>query len=188
MKKIILINGSPRKGGNCDSITEKAAEVLRASGAEVFEFDIRDKKVGNCLGCNACKKPGGTCVQKDDAYDLIGRLAECDGILLASPIYFAQIPGTVKVLIDRFFVLFHPATGGLAAPEGGRKLGIVFSFGGGPAEVYAKVAKFVAFVFGTVGVNAHRTVLCGGCHSLDSFSGNSGYQAEVEALAKWLAE
>lgn len=59
MKKIIIVNASPRKGGNCDVVADKLSSELK--DAEVEVFALRDKKVGPCLACNACKSRKTVC-------------------------------------------------------------------------------------------------------------------------------
>ena len=89
MKKIIIVNASPRKGGNCDVVADKLSSELK--DAEVEVFALRDKKVGPCLACNACKsRKTPVCVQKDDMGALIPRIDSCDAIVLLSPIYFGS--------------------------------------------------------------------------------------------------
>jgi multimeric flavodoxin WrbA len=186
MKKMIIISGSPRVGANCDTIAEALAKQIVTAGAEAKVFQIRAKKINFCLGCDSCKKTD-VCVHQDDAAKLIDSIKNSDGVMFVSPIYFGNIPGTCKTLIDRFYVLFNPAKD-LQPPTEDKKLGIVLSFGGGPAEEYAKVAEQVASCFKVAGLTKHKTVLCGQSNNPQKFANNPQYQTEVETLAKWLVE
>ena len=126
MKQYIIINGSPRKDGNSDHITDLAVQELEQQGAEVEVFKVREHEIKNCIACDSCKKTGH-CIHQDDAAALIEKATACDGILFVSPLYFSAAPGTVKVLIDRFYSLFNPAKG-MTMPSAERKCGIVLTY------------------------------------------------------------
>ena len=101
MKKYIIITGSPRKEGNSDKIAAQCEAQLKAAGFATEVFRIEDKKVGSCQACEYCKTHDG-CVQKDDASAVIEELKNCAGAVFVAPIYFGSVPGTCKVLTDRF--------------------------------------------------------------------------------------
>lgn len=186
MKKIVLIGGSPREGANSDQVIKEAEKVITDSGAEVFT--IRQKEFGYCMACDTCKAGKAECAQKDDASYIIDKIKHCDGILLASPVYFGNIPGAVKTLIDRFYVLFQPKLGPQYDEKETKRLGIVFSFGGGPYEKYAEVAEEVSDYFKVTGVNEHQVVLCGGNNEKTGYLKNQEYRKNVKQVAKWLVE
>ena len=110
MKKYIIITGSPRKEGNSDKIAAQCEAQLKAAGFATEVFRIEDKKVGSCQACEYCKTHDG-CVQKDDASAVIEELKNCAGAVFVAPIYFGSVPGTCKVLTDRFYSMFNPAKG-----------------------------------------------------------------------------
>ncbi len=186
MKKYVIINGSPRTGGNCDSASELVLNTLSAAGCNVENFRIRDMNVHYCTGCNTCKKTK-ECCYNDDATYLLSAIDESDGAVLISPIYFQNVPGPVKTLIDRFYVKFDPSAKRVA-PAGNKKLGIVLSFNSGSADRYAIVADQTASCFATAGLAPHQTVLCGGNASRSGFANNEEQKAAVDELVKWLAE
>ena len=99
--KILIISGSPRKGGN----TELLAEAFAKGAAEHHHVEIvsvRDYKVNPCLGCNACFKTNGICTQKDDMTILYEKMSQADMLVIASPVYFYGISAQLKAVIDRF--------------------------------------------------------------------------------------
>ncbi len=101
--KVLAVNGSPRKNGNTSIMLEWAAEELRKEGLEVEIQQIGGKLVPGCKGCGACgKNKDMRCVQKDDPVnEIIAKMAEADGIILGSPVYFADLTPELKALIDR---------------------------------------------------------------------------------------
>ena len=99
--KILIISGSPRKGGN----TELLAEAFAKGAAEHHHVEIIsvcDVKVNPCLGCNACFKTNGICAQKDDMGMIYEKMNQADMLVIASPVYFYGISAQLKAVIDRF--------------------------------------------------------------------------------------
>ena len=98
---ILILSGSPRKGGN----TELLAEAF-AKGAGMHHHveivSVRDVKVNPCLGCNACIKTNGICAQKDDMAVIYEKMSQADVLVIASPVYFYGISAQLKAVIDRF--------------------------------------------------------------------------------------
>ena len=94
---ILILSGSPRKGGN----TELLAEASSAQHHVEIVF-VRDYKVNPCLGCNACFKTNGICAQKDDMAMIYEKMNKADVLVIASPVYFYGISAQLKAVIDRF--------------------------------------------------------------------------------------
>jgi Multimeric flavodoxin WrbA len=98
---ILILSGSPRKGGNTDLLVE--AFVKGASQKHHVEVvSVRDYKVNPCMGCNVCfKSKDNTCVQKDDMSMIYEKMAHTDMLVIASPVYFYGLSAQLKVIIDR---------------------------------------------------------------------------------------
>lgn len=99
-KQVVIISGSPRKGGNSDSLCQEFQKGCEEAGNHVAKINLRDKQISFCTACYACKKLGH-CVQKDDAPAIMQEMAKADVIVLATPVYFYSMAGQVKTLIDR---------------------------------------------------------------------------------------
>ena len=99
---ILILSGSPRKGGNTDLLVE--AFVKGASQKHHVEVvSVHDYKVYPCMGCNACfKSCVHSCVQKDDMPFIYEKMAVADIIVIASPVYFYGLSAQLKAVIDRF--------------------------------------------------------------------------------------
>ena len=105
---ILILSGSPRKGGNTELLAEAFAKGA-AKHHQVEIVSVRDYKVNPCLGCNACFKTNGICAQKDDMpviYEKMmvstNHLSQADMLVIASPVYFYGISAQLKAVIDRF--------------------------------------------------------------------------------------
>lgn len=99
---ILILSGSPRKGGNTDLLVE--AFVKGASQKHHVEIvSVHDYKVNPCMGCNACfKNEGNICAQKDDMALIYEKANEADMLVIASPVYFYGLSAQLKSVIDRF--------------------------------------------------------------------------------------
>jgi multimeric flavodoxin WrbA len=101
--KVLGINGSPRKGGNTESILEMVFEPLEAAGIECEIVSIGGGKIRGCTACGACfRNKNGRCVIEDDMLnDLVARFPSVDGIVLGSPTYFADVTADMKAFMER---------------------------------------------------------------------------------------
>ncbi len=100
MKKILAIYGSPRREGNTSLLLRKAVKGARDAGAAVEEIVLRDLKMSPCLEIYGCKKTG-RCAIQDDFQQVYDKLDQCDGLMLATPVFFYSVSAHVKILIDR---------------------------------------------------------------------------------------
>jgi len=106
MKKVIAINGSPRKGWNTDTLLKKALEGAASVGAETEMVYLYDLKFRGCVSCMACKlrkEPRPCrCIQRDDLTAVLDRLHEADAVIMGSPIYFSEVTGELRSFLERF--------------------------------------------------------------------------------------
>ena len=111
MKKVLILEGSPRANGNSCILSEEFARGAEESGCTVEKVMVARKKIAGCLGCNACYRNGGTCVQKDDMADIREKMLAADVIVLASPIYFYSMTAQMKTVLDRSYAFFNQLAG-----------------------------------------------------------------------------
>ena len=101
MKKVLILSGSPRRGGNSDTLCDRFAKGALDAGHEVEKIFVAEKKIQPCLGCYYCKDHGGECVYKDGMADILQKIIDCDVLVLSSPVYFYSISAQLKAVIDR---------------------------------------------------------------------------------------
>ncbi len=99
-KKVLILSGSPRRGGNSDILCDEFARGALESGNAVEKIRVADRKIGYCRACYACRG-SGVCAIKDDAAEIVQKMIEADVLVLASPVYFYSIDAQLKALIDR---------------------------------------------------------------------------------------
>lgn len=105
-KKIIILNGSPRKTGNTSDLIKAFTEGAESTGNTVIEFFLDDMNIHGCKGCfGGGKNPESPCVQKDDMEKIYPVYKEADIVVLASPLYYWTISGQLKCAFDRLFAV-----------------------------------------------------------------------------------
>lgn len=100
---ILVISGSPRKGGNTEIMVQAFAEGARESGNQVVVKEMSGLKVAPCLACEYCFTHDGVCVQKDDMTAILEEVDRADMLVFASPIYWFGMAAQVKAVIDRLY-------------------------------------------------------------------------------------
>ena len=100
--KVVAINGSPRRDGNTAILIKEVFKVLESHGIETELIQLGNKPVHGCTACLKCKEiQDGKCQIKNDHLNLcLQKMVEADGIIIGSPVYFADVTTEIKALID----------------------------------------------------------------------------------------
>ena len=106
MKRVIIISTSLRNGSNSDMLADKFVEGAKAAGNNVEKISLAGKNIQFCKGCLACQKLG-RCVIDDDVSDIMTRVLQADVICWATPIYYYEMSGQMKTLIDRMNAMYE---------------------------------------------------------------------------------
>ena len=104
MKKIMIIDGGPRKNMNTAIMLEKFAEGAREAGAEAKIVRLYDLDYKGCMSCLACKikdRAANVCKFKDALTPVLDEIAQADGLVLGSPIYFGDVTGQMRTFLER---------------------------------------------------------------------------------------
>ena len=104
-KKILIISTSSRKGGNSETLADEFARGAMEAGNSVEKVSLYDKTIGFCKGCLACQTTG-QCIIHDDATAIMQKMLTTDVMVFATPIYFYEMCGQMKTLLDRTNLLF----------------------------------------------------------------------------------
>ena len=100
--KVLMINGSPRKEGNTSIALQEMEKIFQAEGIEVETVSIGGKDIRGCIACGQCHAKG-KCVFDDLVNETAPKFAACDGLVVASPVYYASANGTLISFLDRLF-------------------------------------------------------------------------------------
>jgi multimeric flavodoxin WrbA len=132
--KVIAINGSPRRDGNTALALREMGRELAAAGIDMEIIQVGDRTIRGCVACGACSKiRNEQCsFSGDPVNEAIRKMKTADGIILGSPVHFANIGGAMKSFLDRVFYVAG-ANGGLFAGKVGASVVAVRRSGGSAA-------------------------------------------------------
>ncbi|MBO7377287.1 MAG: flavodoxin family protein, partial [Clostridia bacterium] len=100
--KVLILNGSPRAGGNSEKLIREMTDVFDSLGADYEVVSVGNKDIRGCIACGYCSTHDG-CVFGDIVSEVAAKLKEADGLVLVSPVYYASPNGTLISLLDRLF-------------------------------------------------------------------------------------
>lgn len=104
--KVLMINGSPRANGNTSVALEEMKKIFDAEGIETETVQVGNKDVRGCVACGHCAELG-KCVFDDIVNELAPKFEEADGLVVASPVYYASANATLIAVLDRLFYSTH---------------------------------------------------------------------------------
>lgn len=104
-KKVLVLSTSPRIGGNSETLADAFIKGAEEAGHEVKKICLYDKRIEFCRGCLACQTTG-KCILHDDAEKIVAQMKAADVLVFATPIYFYEMSGQMKTLLDRTNPLF----------------------------------------------------------------------------------
>ena len=105
-KKIVILNGSPRKTGNTSELVKAFTEGAESAGHEVVSFHLDSMDIHGCKGCfGGHSSKECPCVQKDDMAKIYPAVKDSDVVVLATPLYYWNMSGQLRTAIDRLFAL-----------------------------------------------------------------------------------
>ncbi|MDH7593270.1 MAG: flavodoxin family protein [Methanomicrobiales archaeon] len=174
---VLVIQGSPRPGGNCCILSEWAEEMARSLGKSVKVLFPADMTIRPCIGCYQCYN-FGRCTFEDDMADVIGYLKSCRLLVVCSPVYTNTVPGGLKHLIDRCQA-YHASRLLEGGPSGQK--GIIISVAGRTGDEHFRcvVGVLKAFMM-NLGIETLPSLLFGGMDRTRDISKQEGVRMQVE--------
>jgi len=100
--KVLMLNGSPHTEGATMRALEEMEKIFISKGVEVEIVTLGNKDIRGCIACGCCYKTG-KCAFNDVVNELASKFEECDGLVIASPVYYASANGTLISALDRLF-------------------------------------------------------------------------------------
>lgn len=176
--KAICIIGSPRTSGSTGLIVDKMIEGMLESKIEASRYCLGEMDIQYCLGCKECYR-SGACVQHDDMQVIIDDLIDSDVVLIASPSYWGDITGQLKVFFDRNtpYSDTNPSENKTCIPQG--KKGIAVAIRAGQTErENLHILDSIEHYFGHLGIQPIARFAVQGVDSL------SDLQAKPEVIQK----
>ena len=100
--KVLMLNGSPRANGNTATALKEMETVFLQEGIEVETVLVGNQAIRGCIACGGCRRQDG-CVFDDVVNELAPKFRDCDGLVVASPVYYASANATLIAVLDRLF-------------------------------------------------------------------------------------
>ena len=102
MKKVVILNASPRKDGNISQMLNIMGDTLFKNGTEVNIIDVCKLDFRPCIGCMKCRSTHDCVMPDDDAKQVLQLVQDCDALIVGSPCYWGNMTGQLKMLFDRW--------------------------------------------------------------------------------------
>jgi len=176
--KVVGFAGSPRKDGNTDVLLQQVLDGAAEAGASTEKLYINDMNFKGCQGCGYCKM-NDTCKLKDEMVEAYDMIKSADALVFASPIYFSQMTGQMRLFLDRFYALVN--SDHTSRIDAGKKT-VIIGAQGAPAEVsFAKVyEEFAGILQQFFGMDVKDIIIDVGHHA----PGEAKNSAELMGQAK----
>jgi multimeric flavodoxin WrbA len=100
MTRIVLINASPRAGGNTEQALRECSSAIEGEGVETETISLRGKQIASCIACYSCQKTG-RCAIDDGLNEIIDMIRAADGLVVATPVYFGSARGDLMSALQR---------------------------------------------------------------------------------------
>ena len=104
--KVLILNGSPKANGNTMTAISEMVKVFDKEGVESEVIHVGNKDIRGCVSCGSCATKG-KCVFDDIVNEIAPKFEACDGLILASPVYYASANATLIACLDRLFYSSH---------------------------------------------------------------------------------
>ncbi len=190
MVRVLGLAGSPRRGGNSETLLVETLKGATEAGVETELVRTADYRVAGCIECNGCFQTG-RCVIEDQYQELYEKFLSCDLLLLGTPVFFMAVPAQLKAVIDRTqclwakrYVLKEPVREDGRTRRGG--LGVV---GGSKGEkMFESVRLTVHYFFDALEMTLAETLFVNQVDERGAILGRSDVLAEARRLGRRLIE
>ena len=152
MKNALILIGSPRKKGSTAILAAEAARALSDQGIETTTLFLNDLKMKGCQACYWCKKNDvAECIVKDEMQNIHTLMKECDGMIIASPIYFGGVTAQTKTWLDRLFPYISLSLSPKMSP--GKKVSFIFTQNQPEARLFETPVRTFMQMVGLTGLS-----------------------------------
>jgi NAD(P)H-dependent FMN reductase len=186
--KVVGISGSPRRGGNTETLLREMLRGAEEAGAETRLFILSKMNISPCRHCDGCLAEG-ECVVKDDMWLIYPEIESLDALVLASPIHFYGVTAQAKAMIDRFQAFYtrkYVLKRRIAAKK---RRGIFISVGGTRfPDLFEHAKAVVGIFFRTIDVAYRAELLIPGVDSKGEIREHPSALKDAYLLGRRLVE
>ncbi len=177
-KNILVLTGSPRKGGNTDKLADAFVSGSRQAGHTTVRYATASKNIKGCIDCRTCFKNGTACSVPDDFNELAPLLEQADMVVFATPMYWFSFPVQLKAAIDKFYA-YNTSKRPLKIEEC-----VLLVSGGAKDETkFEGIVKSYKFIAEFLGWKDRGVIIVAGLHDKDDILKTDGLE-RAESLGK----
>ena len=189
MADTLIVNGSPRKGGNTDILTDTLLESILEHGGSAEKIRLVKTKVKPCLECGGCDETG-RCIIEDDGNDLFDKIAEARVLVVASPIFFYNITAITQAMVERSQACWVRKYLLKQGPWGGRRRkGIFISVGATKGKMlFDGVVRVMKYFFDAVDADYQGALLYRNTEAKGAIKRNTAAMENMKELGRLLAQ
>ena len=177
-KNILVLTGSPRKGGNTDKLADAFIAGARQAGHTTVKFSAADKDIKGCIDCQTCFSRGSACSVPDDFAELAPLLEQADMVVFATPLYWFTFPAQMKAAIDKFYAFFVGKR-----PLKVKECVLLVTGGGTEPDTYEGIVKSYKLIADFLNWQDSGIVIVPGLHDKDDILKTDGLK-KAETLGK----
>lgn len=184
--KVLCVLGSPRTGGNSETLARAVVTPLAEAGADVTFVELNKLTYRGCQACRACKTTMDRCVLDDDLKGVLSAFREADVIVMASPVYYGDLTGQMKCFFDRTFENLVPdyATADNPSRLAPGKQVVLAMAQAAPAEHFADVIPRYSAFFDWYGIERVHGLRAVEVHGRGDIASRPDVLAEAAAVAR----
>ena len=183
-KRIVILNGSPRKSGNTAMLIEAFSEGAKAAGHSVERFTLQEMDIHPCIGClKGDRQPvEDPCTQKDAMAGIFAAYRQADVLVLASPLYWWSFTAQLKMALDRLFAVTEADDYKIPPMD----CVLLMAAEEDSAQNWEPIEHYYAAILGRTGWKDKGKVLAGGVNEVGDIAKRPEYLEQAEALGKSL--
>lgn len=186
MKKIVVLNGSPRKQGTTAALAEVVSKAAAEQGAEIKSYYLNGMNIKGCQSCYACKEKEHRCILQDDMQELYDEIAAASGIIFATPVYMWQMTAQLKPVIDRLYPFLKPDYSSFLTP--GKKVLLAVTQGRPDTSMFHHYFEHMGKNLSFLGFGDYKILIAGGTHKPEDIHEQTEVVAEARRMGGWLTE
>lgn len=177
-KNILVLTGSPRKGGNTDKLADAFIAGAQQAGHNTVRFSTADKHIKGCIDCQSCFSRGSACSVPDDFAELAPLLEQADMVVFATPLYWFSFPVQLKAAIDKFYSFYVGKR-----PLKVKECILLVTGGGTDSETYEGIVKSYKLIADFLSWQDSGIIVVPGLHDKDDILKTDGLE-RAEMLGK----
>lgn len=187
MAKILALVGSPRKGGNVDTIIDEIGKGAKSIDVEIKKIYLNDLNIKGCQGCLYCRK-NPVCIIDDDMSKIYKLIDDAKYIIIGTPVYICQVSAQTKLLLDRLYPLTEIDKFRHTPRYGNKKLIMIYSQAAPFSFIFKKYFKYTAKHLKGMGLNHYKTLISTKAFEKSSTKNNKKLLKKASDLGQIIAK